>query len=716
MNEILHAALTYASWGWPVHPIAAGAKKPASPHGFKDATTDPAQIRAWFENSPRLNLGLATGRSAGVWVLDIDDGGAETLLDWERDHGGLPDTPLVRTGSGGRHYFFRNPPDLVIPSKVKFATGTDTRGDGGYVVLPPSVTEKPYTWLNEIDEPADAPPWLISLVLGHGPAGEIDEIEIEPDGLADAPGAPQGGRFAAACRLIGKELARGTDDAVILREAIAWARRCSPPAPDADIVRIFQELRQKDRAKPAATATDNLEDLELPPAEPWPSPPMIALRHGILGDLMPRLEPATEADPVALLTTFIVAFGNAAGRGPHAMVSGATRHGINLFTGIVGRSGKGRKGSGLDLALRPLRDADPAWIEDRIVSGLASGEGIVHAIRDPIVKTEPIREGKNIVDYAPVTVDEGVTDKRLLVVESELGAALRACRREQSTLSPMLRLAWDGGKLRTLSKNSPEVATDPHVSLIGHIVVEELRKLMSDADVYGGLANRFLWILSRRSRLLPDGGELDDLGDLPARLAALLAQAKASGRMRRTTAASRLWAHEYARLTSVPETGIVGAALGRGEAITLRVSMLMALLAGRREIDEPDLRAAIDLWEYGAASARLIFGGKGDTPLEARILAVVRAQAGIGRSAIARALGGKVPARELVDALGRLRDAGAMIATTTRTGGRPAETWAVVVPAAAGEPGKEVISPGDPLLTSFHGYHAPAAGLERRIL
>lgn len=708
MNTILDAALAYAARGWPVHPIASRAKNPASPHGFKDATTDPAQIQTWFANSPRLNLGIATGRTAGVWVLDLDQGGAETLLDWERDQGCLPDTPLVRTGNGGRHYFFANPPDLVIPSRVKFAPGTDTRGDGGYVLAPPSVTENPYTWLRE-GEPLEAPPWLIALVLGHGQDGAISEIEIEPSGLTDAPGAPQGQRFAAACRLIGKELARGTDEAMILSEAIAWGRRCSPPAPDADIVRIFSELRQKDRAKPANAGMDNLEDLALPPAEPWPTPPTIALRHGILGDLLDRLTPVTEADPVALLTTFLVAFGNAAGRGPHALVSGATRHGVNLFTGIVGRSGKGRKGSGLDLALRPLRDADPAWVAGQIVSGLSSGEGIVHAIRDPITRTEPVREGREIVDYAPVIVDGGVEDKRLLVVESELGAALRASRREQSTLSPMLRLAWDGAKLKTLSKNSPETATDPHVSLIGHIVVEELRKLMSEADIYGGLANRFLWILSRRSRLLPDGGELEDLGDLTPRIAALLAQAKATARMRRTPAAASLWAHEYARLTSVPESGIVGAALGRGEAITLRVSMLMALLAGRREIDDHDLRAAIDLWDYGAASARLIFGAPGEAPLETRILVVIQAQPGIGRSAIARALGGKVPARELVAALARLRDAGTITATTIRTGGRPAETWAVIIP---GEPGKEVRSPPPDLITSFHGSHAsPAADL-----
>jgi hypothetical protein len=717
MNAVLDAALAYAGRGMLVHPIRAGEKEPASPHGFKDATRDPDTIRAWFANSPRLNVAFATGAASGRWVLDADAGSADTLLDWERDYGGLPDTPLLQTGRGGRQWHFLNPPDLVIPSRVKFATGVDTRGEGGYALLPPSVTEKAYTWLTEGD-PALAPSWLIDLVLGRqaSPTGLLDEITIEASTLAGAPGAPEGERHAQACRLIGCEIARGTEPTTILTDALAWAKRCRPPMQVDEITGIVGRLLAKQKAKPAATGTENLEDLELPPAEPWPSPPMIALRHGILGEIMPRLEPATEADPVALLTTLLVAFGNAAGRGPHALVSGATRHGVNLFAGITGRSGKGRKGSGLDLALRPLRDADPKWVEDRIVSGLASGEGLVHAVRDPVTRMEPIREGREVVDYGPVVVDPGVEDKRLLVVESELGAALRASRREQSTLSPMLRLAWDGSKLKTLSKNSPETATDPHVSLIGHIVVEELRKLMSDADIYGGLANRFLWILSRRSRLLPDGGDLDDLGDLTPRLAALLAQAKATGRMRRTPAAADLWRHEYARLTSVPETGIVGAALGRGEAITLRLSLLMAILAGRREVDEPDLRAAIDLWDYGAASARLIFGGKSDTPLDARVLAVIRAQAGIGRSAIARALGGKVPARELVDALGRLRDTGAITATTTRTGGRPAETWAVVVPEAAGEPGKDVRSPGDPLLTSFHGYHAPAQGLERRVL
>jgi hypothetical protein len=75
-----------------------------------------------------------------------------------------------------------------------------------------------------------------------------------------------------------------------------------------------------------------------------------------------------------------------------------------------------------------------------------------------------------------------------------------------------------------------------------------------------------------------------------------------------------------------------------------------------------------------------------------------------------------VPAKEIVAALARLRDTGTITATTTRTGGRPAETWAAVVPAAAEEAEKEVSSPDAPLITSSSDYHAPAAGLERRVL
>jgi hypothetical protein len=701
-----------------VHPLSPKAKHPASPHGFADATTDEATIREWFASNPTRNLGIATGSVSGVWVLDCDDGSQATLLDWDRDHGGLPDTPTVRTGGGGRHYVFSQPPGISIPSRVKFAQGCDTRGDGGYVVAPPSIHEsgRAYEWLVEGD-PVAAPQWLLDLVLGRRVGDTVDEIEIQPNGLADAPGAPKGRRFDAACRLIGTEIARGTDELVILREATAWAARCTPPVPEEHIVQIVGDLLRKDRARPRVAATvaadGGIDEIDLPPPMPWPAAPALALRHGIVGEFLDRVSPATEADPVAIAITFLVAFGNAAGREPHAVVGG-TRHGTNEFAVVVGQSGKGRKGTANDLSLLPFRAADPAWAEERIVSGLTSGEGIIHAVRDPVTKVEPVREGRTIIDYAPTVVDAGEPDKRLLVIETELGSALRASRREQSTLSPILRAAWDGGTLRTLAKNSGEKATAPHVSLVGNVTVEELRRLTSDTDVYGGLFNRILWTLAKRSRLLPDGGDLDDLGEMNARVASLLNKARSVGRMRRSPAARDLWADAYARLTTVPESGILGAVLGRGEAHALRLSLLFALVAGRATVEEADLLAAIDLYDFCAASARIIFASATDTPLDARLVSIIRTTPGIGRTAIHKALGGRTAAREIVAALGRLRDAGAIVATVTRTAGRPAETWA---PAGVATSAKEERSPrgsGDHLLSSFFDPTPSTNGMIRR--
>jgi hypothetical protein len=712
----LDAALAYARRGWAVHPLRPRSKAPASASGFKDATTDEAIIREWLATNPARNVGIATGSVSGIWVLDLDDGSQETLLDWEREYGGLPETPTVRTGGGGRHNLFAQPAGTSIPSLVKFAPGCDTRGDGGYIVAPPSIHEsgRAYEWLVE-GEPVEAPQWLLDLVLGRTATGMVDEIEIQPSGLADAPGAPKGERFAAACRLVGTEIARGTDDLVILREAIAWADRCSPPIPHDHITKIVGDLLRKDRGKPRvvslAASGENIEAIELPSPMPWPDAPAIALRHGVVGEFLDAVMPHTEADPVAVAVTLLVGFGNAAGREPHALVGG-TRHGTNEFAVISGQSGKGRKGTANDVSLLPIRAADPAWAEERIVSGLTSGEGIIHAVRDPITKLEPVREGRAIVDYAPTVVDAGEPDKRLLVIETELGSTLRATKREQSTLSPIMRAAWDGGNLRTLAKNSGEKATAPHVSLMGNITVEELRKLTTDTDVYGGLFNRVLWVLARRSRLLPDGGELDDLTSVNARIAALLTKARTVGRMRRSPAARELWAAEYARLTTVPESGILGAVLGRGEAHALRLSLILALVAGHENVEEADLRAAIDLYDYCAASARIIFGGATDEPLDARLLSIIRATPGIGRTALHKALGGRTPAREIVAALGRLRDAGAIVANVERTGGRPAETWAPVSAATVAAK-KEERSPS-PLLSSFFDPSLSTNGMVRR--
>ena len=132
---------------------------------------------------------------------------------------------------------------------------------------------------------------------------------------------------------------------------------------------------------------------------------------------MRDIEPHTEASKEALLINFLVAFGNAVGRNPHA-VAEADRHGTNLDVVIVGETSKGRKGSSWGHIRRLFNLADLEWSDNHIMGGLSSGEGRIHAVRDPIEKTEAVREkGKPTGETITYQADPGVEDKRLLVVE-----------------------------------------------------------------------------------------------------------------------------------------------------------------------------------------------------------------------------------------------------------------------------------------------------------
>ena len=135
--------------------------------------------------------------------------------------------------------------------------------------------------------------------------------------------------------------------------------------------------------------------------------------------------------------------------------------------------------------------------------------------------------------------DPGVVDKRLLVIESELGGVLRVCQRRENDLSAVIRDCWDGKTLRTLAKQQPATATDPHVNIIGHVTREELRTTLSSVDTSNGFANRILWYGAKRSKLLPDGGKLHsrNFSSLVMRVRSAIDRAQTPGRMLRTKAA-----------------------------------------------------------------------------------------------------------------------------------------------------------------------------------
>ncbi len=140
--------------------------------------------------------------------------------------------------------------------------------------------------------------------------------------------------------------------------------------------------------------------------------------------------------------------------GPHALVE-HDRHPLRLNMVLVGRSGKGRKGTAWSTPRYLLRQVDPDWGQHRVKSGLSTGEGLIYHVRDPYEARQPIKEQGRTVGYERVVVDEGEPDKRLLIIEPEFAVMLKNMMRENNTLSGVIRLAWDSGDLSTLTRNSP---------------------------------------------------------------------------------------------------------------------------------------------------------------------------------------------------------------------------------------------------------------------
>ena len=168
MSNILEAALSYAARGWLVFPCQPKTKIPATQHGFKDATLDPAQIKAWWTQCPEYNVAIATGEASGLFVLDVDEKPGRTLGEAIADLPKIPDAPTVRTGGGGLQYFFNFPQVSGLSiSGGRLGVGIDTRGNGGYVVAPPSIHPHgpTYQWIDLDDDeiiphPPDAPEWI----------------------------------------------------------------------------------------------------------------------------------------------------------------------------------------------------------------------------------------------------------------------------------------------------------------------------------------------------------------------------------------------------------------------------------------------------------------------------------------------------------------------------------------------------------------------------
>jgi hypothetical protein len=243
---MLTTALALARKGLAVFPCAPGQKTPACVHGCKEATTDCIVIQQWWRSNPQFNIGIATGPASAVFVIDIDgEAGEQALKQLEAAHIPLPATVEAITPRG-RHVYFKWPQSPVPNTAGKLADGIDTRGDGGYVLAPPSLhpSGRRYCWsVDSAKAFAEAPQWLLDRITspkdgnGNGAALLSEWRELVTNGVEE------GQRNNQLTRLTGHLLRRYVDPWVTLQLVQSWnTTHCRPPLAPENVAGIVNSI------------------------------------------------------------------------------------------------------------------------------------------------------------------------------------------------------------------------------------------------------------------------------------------------------------------------------------------------------------------------------------------------------------------------------------------------------------------------------------------
>lgn len=407
-NPILAAALAIAADGLPVFPCGAN-KAPLTRNGFKDATTDPAKLRAMFSNVMAKMIGMPTGELTGIVVVDVDRKENRQGGDWlDANSSRLVQTRTHRTGSGGLHLLFRHPGRPVKNQNDKIAPGIDVRGDGGYVIIPPT---EGYAVAD--DAPiADIPDWLMPALVPpveparvatpyraapreRGNTYGLTALDAECEAIRLAPFGQQEFTLNAACVKIGGLVAGGELSESVAKSALYSAADAMPSQqgkapwqPNKLRAKIDKALRDG-MATPRSAPDDRIEPALNPAApfierinreyaaqiaKPLPVTPDLLDVDGVLKLIVDEcVRTAIRPQPFLALGAAICAVGVLAGR----RYRNRTDLRTNMYVAAIAESGGGK-----DHATEIVRRALAAAGMDRYLGGetLASGRAVLSSL------------------------------------------------------------------------------------------------------------------------------------------------------------------------------------------------------------------------------------------------------------------------------------------------------------------------------------------------
>jgi hypothetical protein len=647
-------------------------KHPIGHQGFKEWTTDPERIRKLLSAGSEPNYGLVC--PDGVFALDVDGEGIAKLAELEANLGPLP--PTLRTATAnGQHVFLRWPADKPRPIGQLFGyvTRWGSGTNAGYVIGPRSVhaTGAVYQPAGPVYEVADIPEAWVAAILDQSKTDDAPFIEIESGGYQLPDYGYTGARYDAILRYTASRYMRGiSQDEVWAGVLNVLAPRFEDPLTEHDLRSRFERTWSKTAERLGQPVDFGAADTTIGAAAPalpgWPEPLGQKAYHGVAGDIARVMSPITEADPAGILTTLLATAGACMGHG--AYIYQGSAQSTNIFAVLVGETASGRKGTAGSLVRHVVSEAYPEW-EKLVVAGLGSGEGLI----------------------AHLKRNEDIGEHRAIVMESEFGRLLTVMAREGSTLSPVVRDAWDGVPMGRFLAREQSLVTYHHVGIVAHITPVELRAKLNGTDAANGFGNRFLWFAVRRTRLVPfpkSPGSI--ITPYVADLRRALVAAQTGGEVVWSTAAAERWEWLYATLTSRPLHGITGAMAARAEAQITRLALLYALLDEERQIDTVHLEAAEAIWAFNERTVAYLFGASTGNR-DADMLRDYLADGPLDWEAAKKAVGVR-RAADLREAVELLSSLGAVEVVTQGRGGggRPRRLIQLVAP-KSGENGAETL-------------------------
>ena len=385
---MVKAARWYAAHGFAVFPLHSArggvcscgdlecqnpGKHPRTTHGFKDATQDQDRIAAWWKRWPDANIGIPTGAASGLLVVDCDprNGGPADRSELIERFGPIPDTAEAITGGGGRHLYFRYGGGSVPKT---LAPGIDLKGDGGYVVAPPSIhaSGNAYQWdgiagAKALLNLAEPPAWLLEYI-----AAARDGSRAQFKAAPAYEKVPEGNRNDHLASLSGTMRKRGMSREAIEAALLEENRlRCDPPLPEAEVRRVAASIAAyKPADNDGARHAVGVEDWPKPEPIQGELPPVLSFSEDLLPvsfrplvrDVTERMQVPMDYPAVVMVLGLAGAVNRRATIQPKANDTGWVVV-PNLWGGIIGPPGF-MKSPVIQAATRPLNQIQAEWREE----------------------------------------------------------------------------------------------------------------------------------------------------------------------------------------------------------------------------------------------------------------------------------------------------------------------------------------------------------------